>query len=362
MVLSPEWQSLAPMGLAARTGDLYVSSSYYDVVARWRDNGAIETFAGDRVSFGYAEGTGAAALFGSQAAVATLGANVILVADTNSEVIRKLATDGTTSLWAGAPNVRGASDGPRLEARFEHPAALARSSRGDVYVADKCAIRKIDAMGEVTTFAGVSAMCSTVDGVGPAARFESISALAIDASGTVYVAQRSQHLVRKVTPQGEVSAFAGTYGVSGHVDGTGSAARFYNPTDLAIDSAGNLYVADTINQSIRKVTPTGVVTTIAGSASQGFIDATGPLARFSSPGAVTVDAAGNVYVADTGNHAIRKVTPAGVVTTIAGSPASIGIRLGTAPSFADPSRIALLGDSLIIVDGASVIALRHGAR
>lgn len=361
MVLPPEWQSLAPMGLAARTGDLYVSSSYYNVVLRWRTNGAIETFAGSRVSYGYAEGAGAAALFGSQAAVATLGANVILVADTNSEVIRKLATDGTTSLWAGAPNVRGASDGPRLEARFEYPAALARSSRGDVYVADKCAIRKIDALGEVTTFAGVSTVCSTVDGIGPDARFESISALAVDASGTVYVAQRSQHILRKVTAQGEVSTFAGMYGSSGRIDGTGSSARFLNPTDLALDSAGNLYVADTSNHAIRKVTPAGVVTTLAGG-SFGFVDATGPLARFLNPSALTVDAAGNVYVADTGNHAIRKVTAAGVVTTIAGSPASIGIRLGTSPSFANPSRIALLGDSLLIVDGPSVIALRHGAR
>lgn len=362
MALPPEWQLLSPEGLAAKAGDLYVSSSYYDVVARWRDSGAIETFAGSRMSYGYAEGTGATALFGSSLAVATLGDDVILVADTDSRAIRKLASDGTTSLWAGAPTVRGSSDGPRLQARFEAPAALARSSRGDVYVADNCAIRKIDTLGEVTTFAGVSTMCSNVDGVGSAARFDLISALAVDASGTVYVAQRSQHILRKVTAQGEVSTFAGMYGSSGRVDGTGSAARFSSPTDLALDSAGNLYVADTTNQSIRKVTPAGAVTTLAGSGSQGFVDATGPLARFLNPSALTVDAAGNVYVADRSNHAIRKVTPAGVVTTIAGSPASIGIRLGTSPSFANPSRIALLGDSLLIVDGPSVIALRHGAR
>jgi streptogramin lyase len=133
-------------------------------------------------------------------------------------------------------------------------------------------------------------------------------------SGNVYVADTFNHTIWKVTPGGVVTTLAGLAGSYGIADGTGSAARFYNPFGVAVDSAGNVYVADSRNHTIRKVTPGGVVTTLAGLAgSSGSTDGTGSAARFYSPYGVAVDSAGNAYVADTSNHTIRKVTPGGAV-------------------------------------------------
>src|SRR5205823_3909645 len=140
--------------------------------------------------------------------------------------------------------------------------------------------------------------------------------VAVDDSGNVYVADTNNHTIRKVTPTGVVTTLAGTAGENGSVDGTGSAARFYDQVSVSVDSSGNVYVADTANHTIRKVTPTGVVTTLAGTAGEtGSVDGTGSAARFYGQLGVSVDSSGNVYVADIGNHTIRKVTPTGVVTT-----------------------------------------------
>ena len=174
--------------------------------------------------------------------------------------------------------------------------------------------------GVVTTLAGLAGSQGSADGTGSAARFAWPIGVAVDSTGNVYVADNGNDTIRKVTPAGVVTTLAGLAGSSGSADGTGSAARFYGPSGVAVDSAGNVYVADTGNYTIRKVTPAGVVTTLAGLAgTEGSADGTGSAARFSYPSGVAVDSAGNVYVADTGNNTIRKVTPAGVVTTLAGT-------------------------------------------
>jgi sugar lactone lactonase YvrE len=206
--------------------------------------------------------------------------------------------------------------------------------------------------GAVTTLAGLAGKWGSADGTGSAARFYQPFGVAVDSAGTVYVADTYNHTIRKVTPGGVVTTLAGNasivdqggFPIGGYADGTGGAARFYRPNGVAVDSAGNVYVADTDNNTIRKVTPGGAVTTLAGLAgSPGTNDGTGSAAWFCNPCGVAVDSAANVYVADTGNSTIRKVTPGGAVTTLAGLGRSRGSVDGTGSGarFNTPTGVAV---------------------
>ena len=164
-------------------------------------------------------------------------------------------------------------------------------------------------VGTVTTFAGGSS--GSADGTGADARFYDPVGVAVDGDGNVYVADYGNHAIRKITPAGVVTTLAGTAGSSGSADGTGADARFKYPSGVAVDGDGNVYVGDTSNNQIRKITPAGEVTTLAGTATgSGFADGIGPFARFFAPYGVAVDGDGNIYVADNANHVTRKVTPA----------------------------------------------------
>src|SRR5262249_28768059 len=144
-----------------------------------------------------------------------------------------------------------------------------------------------------------------------AARFTSPSEVGVDSANNLYVADTGNHTIRKITPAGVVSTFAGSPGMPGSVDGTGAAARFNAPIGVSLDGAGNLYVSDSDNNTIRKITPAAVVTTLAGKAGEaGSVDGTGSNARFNGPRGVAVNSVGNIYVADTFNNTIRKITPA----------------------------------------------------
>ena len=187
--------------------------------------------------------------------------------------------------------------------------------------------------------------------------------MAVDSAGNVYVADLNNNTIRKITPVGVVTTLVGTAGTFGSADGTGANARFFGPAAVAVDSAGNVYVADYGNSTIRKVTATGVVTTLAGTArAVGSADGTGAAARFNGPTGVTVDSAGNVYVADRGNSTIRKVTPTGTTTTVAGTAGMAGIVLGATPRFASPRSLAIVGDSIVISNANAILLLRHGAQ
>jgi len=183
-----------------------------------------------------------------------------------------------------------------------------------------------------------------VDGTGSAAQFNSPGGVAVDGTGSVYVADTNNHTIRKITPDGVVTTLAGLAGVQGSADGTGSAAQFNSPGGVALDDAENVYVADTGNDTIRKITPAGMVTTLAGiPGSAGSADGTGSAAQFNSPGGVAVDDAGNVYVADKSNDTIRKITPAGMVTTLVGTAGSSGSADGSggAAQFNRPMGLAV---------------------
>ncbi|WP_295793774.1 putative Ig domain-containing protein [Mucilaginibacter sp.] len=301
--------------------------------------GQISTQAGSGVS-GSTNGTGAAASFAKPIAVGTDAGGNSYVADYTGNQIRKVTSAGVVTTIAGS-GVAGAANGTGAAATFTNPAGIAVDGAGNVYVGDggNNLIRKITPAGVVTTFAGSTA--GAVNGTGIAAKFHTPRGLAFDASGNLYVADYSNNLIRKITPAGVVTTFAGN-GAAGAVNGTGTAASFSGPFSLDIDAAGNLYVADSGNNLIRKITPAGLVSTLAGSGAASAVNGTGTAATFNTPFGVAVDAGGNVYVADGTNNLIRKITPAGIVTTFAGSGIAGSINgIGTAARLSSPHGIAI---------------------
>lgn len=278
---------------------------------------AVSTLAGSTTPDAV-DGTGSAASFFHPKGVAVDANGNVYVADTENNEIRKITPAGVVTTLAGQINA-GSNDGTGRGASFNWPTGVAVDANGNVYVADygNNKIRKITPGGVVTTLAGSNASGSA-DGIGPAASFRYPSDIAVDASSNVYVADTGNNEIRKITPAGIVTTPAGTT-AKGSADGVGNAASFYGPYGVAVDANGNVYVADRSNHEIRKVTPGGVVTTLAGSTTMGSADGVGNAAAFAGPSGVEVDAAGNVYVADSGNFEIRKITPAGIVTTLAGS-------------------------------------------
>ena len=259
-----------------------------------------------------------------------------------------LGTCWTVSSYVN--NGQGSADGASSVAQFNIPQGIAFDAAGNLYVADSAnhRIRVVSPSGIVSTLAGSTP--GNVDGTTANAKFNYPGGVAVDSSGNVFVADSDNHSIRKITPGGAVSTFAGsTSGVAGATNGTGTAARFNYPEDIAIDSVGNIYVADTYNHTIRKINSAGVVTSLAGQYS-GFNDGTGTAASFSYPQQLSVDLAGNVYVADTNNCAIRIVSPAGVVTTLAGS-ATCGDQdgIGSAAKLNRPNAIVLGNDNAVYI-------------
>jgi hypothetical protein len=300
------------------TGNIYVAN-YHNTILKITPTGVVMTLAGTPNVRGHADGIGSAASFIYPIGIATDSAANVYVADKVSNAIRKITPAGVVTTLAGAPGIAGHADGIGANASFLSPVGVATDSTGNVYVADSGndTIRKIASNGTVTTLAGMAGMPGNADGIGANATFSLPYGIATDSIGNVFVAEMSSHTIRKITPAGVVTTLAGAAGVAGHADGVGANASFSSPHGIATDKAGNVYVADYDNDTIRKVTPTGVVTTIAGLAGEsGEYDGTAGAARFLKPMALSTDSAGNVYVLETDN--IREIAPTGVVTTIAG--------------------------------------------
>jgi sugar lactone lactonase YvrE len=240
--------------------------------------------------------------------------------------VSTLAGDGTAGAADGA--VRGSTAASALAtveqgggaARFSDPYGVAVDARGTIYIADagdNNRIRKLAPSGLVSTLAGGKE--GYADGPGAQAMFNTPSGIAIDAKGNLYVADTGNNAIRKVTPDGVVSTLAGG-GTAGRADGAGKQARFNGPIGVAVDAHGVVYVADTYNDSIRRIAPDGMVTTIAGSGAPGDADGTALQAQFDTPCGVVVDADGALWIADTRNNAIRKLGTDGLVTTVMKAP------------------------------------------
>jgi sugar lactone lactonase YvrE len=309
----------------------------------------LTTLAGQDVAAGgnfLVNGTRSAAAFFSIGGLIHDASGNVIIVDTGNSAIRRMDTAGNVTTLAGGRSP-GSADGQGLDAQFNAPSGIVMDADGNFLISDtfNSCIRKLTPAGLVTTVAGGGTNPEGMaDGTGSAARFNRPDGLALDASGNLLIADSQNQLIRKMTPAGVVSTVAGQFtlaptssqradgsaipnGVGGYADGKGAAARFSTPTSLAMGPDGNLYIGDTRNLRIRKLSPTGEVTSFVGSPATGtdfygklgFTDGTGAAAHFAGISGLTFDARGNLYVADSSNSRVRLVTPAGVVTTIAGS-------------------------------------------
>ncbi len=283
-------------------------------------NGTSSLLSGSGV-IGVTNGSSSTAQFSTPSGVAADYEGNVYVADKVNNRIRKITSDGTTTTFAGS-GTAGAANGTGTAAQFNSPTDIAIGPLGNIYVADTAnnRVRKITPEGVVTTYAG-SGTAGSANGTSTAAQFNGPTSIAIDASGSLFVADTANHRIRKVEINGTVTTFAGS-GVAGTANGTGAAAQFNGPSGIAIDKEGNAYVADRNTHRIRKITSTGAVTTLAGSGTPGALNGTGTAAQFNNPIAIAVDANLNIYVADYTSNLIRKITQAGVVTTLSGTGAA----------------------------------------
>lgn len=266
----------------------------------------------------------------------------IYLACYNDHTIRKIAPAGGTnwsiSLFAGAPNQSGSSNGIGSAARFTYPVSVVTDSQGNVFVADQgnFTIRKITPAGEVTTFAGKAGENAYTNGPGHLARFRGTTSIACDTNDNLYVCDSGNNRIRKITPGAVVSTFA---------EPAGSFSEFAG--GLAVDGAGNVYQTSLYLHTVRKISPGGAVTTLAGlPMSQGYADGTNSAARFDVPNDIAIDALGNLYVTEAGSNTIRKISPVGdswLVRTMAGAPPASGTGNGTgaAARFNNPSGIVV---------------------
>ena len=310
----------------------------------------VSTLAGTPPNPGSAAGFSTTARFNGPGGLAADVLGNVYVADTGNSVIDLIPPSGMVIPLAGMAGSPGNNDGAVGTATFTNPQGVAVDGSGNVYVADTgdSTIRMIQ-NGQVSTLAGTAGSPGSGNGAAlGGAGFNAPQSVAVDGLGNVYVADTGNNTIRMLQ-NGQVSTLAGTAGTTGHTDSADGAPSFNAPSAVAVDSNGNLYVADTGNGTIREIappngkTPTWTVTTLAGTAGQfGSADGTGPAASFNTPTALTVDMSGNVYVTDQGNSTVRLISPTGVVTTVLGAPGFVGTIPGPVPALLyNPTGIAV---------------------
>jgi sugar lactone lactonase YvrE len=357
-----------PRGLALdNQGDLFiVDGGNFEIRRLVIATREVVTVAGVAGPRGGNDGTGTTARFYFPSGLTNDGDGNLFVADTYNCSIRKVAIrSGEVTTLAGSARQCDYVDGTGTDARFILPSGVASDGRGHLFVGDtgNHTIREVViATGAVTTVAGSADEAATRDGTASDARFTSPYGIAVDGQGNLFISDADAHTIRKMVLSSlEVTTLAGTAGEHGDADGIGPAARFYFPSGLVSDGQGNLFVADTLNDTIRKVVvATREVTTFAGAARQrGNENGFGPDARFYFPSGLASDGRGNLIVADASNHAIRKIVIAtGEVSLFAGNFEIVRIRPGPLPAeLAFPSALTVTPSGIALLDGHSVLLI-----
>jgi trimeric autotransporter adhesin len=315
-----------PSGVAVDSaGNLFIADYRNHRVRKVTTAGIISTAAGDGTEGHSGDGGMAtAAQLGLPTSVTVDSAGNLYITELNSHRIRKITAAGIINTVAGGGTGNLGDGGPATAAYLSDPTGVAIDSAGNLYIAESNTnrIRKVTAAGIISTAAGkVIAGFSGDGGAAAAAQLDRPSGVAVDPAGNLYIVDSGNNRIRKVTTAGIISTVAGS-GISGFSGdgGQAAAAPLRNPSGVAVDSGGNLYIADEGNNRICKVTTAGIISTAAGNGISGFSGDGGPAtaALLRNPSGVAVDSAGNLFIADTGNNQIRKVTPAGIISTVAG--------------------------------------------
>ena len=334
---------------ASADGMVYVADTENHLIRKIMPDGTTSTVAGKPGYWASNDGRGPGARFQNPTGVAVDATGTLYVADRDNHTIRKITPDGRVSTLAGRADSPGSADGAGRNARFNKPTGIAVDAAGNVYVADclNHTIRKITPAGVVSTLAGKAGSNGTETNT----RFSSPEGVAVDAAGTLYVVDNYTHTIHTVSASGIIKPLAGLTGSAGRADGIGTAARFNKPTAVAVDATGNAYVTDDENRAIRKITPNGVVTTLAGTAVWSRKSKPDSVFRFYSPAGIAVDASGTVFVADAGLNVIYRVSPTGVAMVLAGTPGTKGSTdgLGSAARFNRPGGVAVDGAGNVYV-------------
>lgn len=296
-----------PNGIAyLPNGSMLVADGWNHLVRLLDSSGATATYAGQN-SPGYVDSTGRASKFNFPLGITVERSLDALVADYGNHLVRRINAFGLRNVSTVAGSIRGYKDGPALEAQFDSPNDLVVNAAGDIFVTEfkNHTVRRISSDGTVSTFAG-SGASGYRDGSGKAAQFDSPGGIAIDRSGNLYITEWFGNRIRKITPTGLVSTLAGT-NQSGFQDGQGMSARFKQPDGITVDPDGNLFITEVGNHAVRKVDKDGNVSTVAGLGVAGFQDGDRASAKFNGPGGIMWHPNGSLYVSDTLNNAIRRI-------------------------------------------------------
>ena len=298
----------SPAALTAdASGNLYFSDGATSRIRKVTTAGIVSTLAGNGSS-GYVEGTGTGATFNWPQALSIAGNGNLIIADSNNQKIRVLPPLTTTSAYfSGSTQGNAGAIGTAATAiRYNVPrGVLFHPQTGTVFVADSQNNRivQLDTAGAIVNVIGQTSGGLT-NGTGTAAQFNYPQGLGVDTAGNLYVADTQNHAIRKITSSGVVTTVAGN-GTSGYVDAMGTSARFKSPGALVVATDGTIYVSDSGNNRIRKIATDGTVTTVAGDGTAGFADGNGQSAQFNNPNGIAIGSDGRLYVADTANHRIR---------------------------------------------------------